>query len=452
MRLLIAVLPVLAGCATTISSQHDSSQHDYDAMLGELREGDRARAGGEARVAAAVSAVQLDRRALIDAVLGANRDVEAMRQGWRAALAEVSAAGELDDPMARYEVAPFSIASSGARFGQRIELSQKLPWPGKRALAKDAAVAEAAMMRGDLRAAQLEVATLASQLYDDAYVNARALEVNDQHRVLVEQMKKVAEARMASGRGSTQDALQAEVELGHLEHDRVMLETEGLTITARINGLLHRDPAAALPPPPPELALPSAPATAASLAQVAQLAIEQRPQRAAADARISAGEARVRIAERAYYPDVEIMGSYDSMWDLPQHRWMVGVAIDVPVQRSKRDADAAAAHARVAQAQATRDRTIDDIRVDVTRAHRELEQAIHVVDLYDTRLLPAARAQVEAALAGFTTGQNDFPAVISAERGFREVQLATFRAHADAWRQKAALDQAIGRVPGGDQP
>jgi len=53
-------------------------------------------------------------------------------------------------------------------------------------------------------------------------------------------MKKVAEARMASGRGSTQDALQAEVELGHLEHDRVMLETERIMVSAHINGLLHR--------------------------------------------------------------------------------------------------------------------------------------------------------------------------------------------------------------------
>jgi outer membrane protein, heavy metal efflux system len=444
MRVLIAVLPVLAGCATTISSPHD-----YESMLGELRRGDRARADGEARVAAAVSAVQLDRRDLITAVLGANRDVEAMRQGWRAALAEVSAAGAFDDPMARYQVAPLSIGSSEAPFGQKIELSQKLPWPGKRSLAKDAAVADAAVMRGELRAAQLEVAMLASQLYDDAYLNARAREVNEQHRVLVEQMKKVAEARLASGRGSTQDALQAEVELGNLEHDRVMLETERITVAARINGLLHRDPEAALPPPPPELALPSAPATVASLAQ---LAVEGRPQRATAEARIHADETRVRIAERAYYPDVEVMGSYDSTWDLPEHRWMVGVAIDLPIQRSKRDADVEAARARVAQAQATRDRTVDDIRVDVTRAHRELEESVHAVHLYDTRLLPAARAQVEAALAGFTTGQNDFPVVISAERGLREVELAAFRARADAWRRAAALDRAIGRVPGGDQP
>src|SRR5258706_10713385 len=103
MRMLFAFLPVLAGCAATISSRHD-----YDTMLSELREGDRARADSDARVAAVVSAPRLDRRALIDAVLAANRDVEAMRQAWRAALAEVSAAGAFDDPMAKYELAPLT--------------------------------------------------------------------------------------------------------------------------------------------------------------------------------------------------------------------------------------------------------------------------------------------------------------------------------------------------------
>jgi cobalt-zinc-cadmium efflux system outer membrane protein len=441
MRLLISALPVLAGCAATISSQHD-----YDAMLSALRQSDRDRAVTDARVTAAVSTQQLDRRALVAAVLVANRDLEAARQAWRAGVAEVSSTGALDDPMVSYEIAPLSIGSSTAQLGQRIQLRQKLPWPGKRSLAKDAAVAEAAAMRDDLRAAQDDVAMLASQLFNDAYVNARAVEVNDQHRALVEQMKKTATARVASGRGSTQDALQADVELGHLEHDRVMLETERVSIVARINGLLHREPTASLPPTPKELALPDVPADGASLAK---LAADRRPQRAAAEARIQAGAARVHQAERASYPDFEVMASYDSMWDMPEHRWMVGIAIDVPIQRSKRDGDVEAARARLAQAQATRDRVDDDIRVEVTRAGRELEEANHVVHLYDTQLLPAARAQVEAAIAGFTTGQNDFPTVIGAQRGLREIQLAAVRARADVWKRRAALDRATGRTPGG---
>jgi len=352
----------------------------------------------------------------------------------------------IDDPMLSYEVAPLSIGSSDAPFGQRIALRQKLPFPGKRGFAGDAAVAEAEAMRADFHAMQLMVAELASQLYDDAYLNARAFELNDHHRQLVEQMKKVAEARVASGRGSPQDALQAEVELGHLDHERVMLDTERLSIVARLDGLLHRDPTAPLPPAPADLAVPAMPQDVASLAQGA-LAV--RPQKAAADARVRAGEAKVGAAERAYYPDFELMTSYDSMLDMPEHRWMAGIGIEIPIQRGRRAAEVDAAKARLAQARAQVDGTTDLIRVEVVRAHRELVEAIHVVKLYDERLLPAARAQVDAALSGFTTGANDFPAVISAERELREIQLAAARARADAWRRQAMLDRAVGKLPGG---
>src|SRR5260221_2343067 len=372
-----------------------------------------------------------------------------MRLEWRAAAAEVAAATALDDPMASYSFAPLSIGSSTARYGQVVELRQKVPCPGKRQLAGEAALDDAEAMRADLQAAQLAVAELASQLFDDAYLNARALEINDRHRALVEQMKKVAVARVASGRSSTQDALQAEVELGHLEHERVMPDTERATIVARLNGLLHRDPNAALPPPPSDLPAPTAPPDLASLEQAA---LADRPQQAAATARVRANEARVSLAERAYYPDFELMGSYDSMWDMPAHRWMIGVGLNVPIQRGKRAADVEAAETRVAQARAAADNVNDDIRVDVARAHRELMQAIHVVQLYDERLLPAAHAQVDAALAGFTSSQNDFPAVIGAERGLRDIELAAFRAHADVWRRQATLHRAGGRLPQGGTP
>lgn len=441
MRTIMALSAFLAACAAT--------PPHYDDMLGELRRDDRAHADANGKLAAFLNAKQLDRAALVGAAVAANRDVEAMRQAWRAAAADVGARTGLDDPMASYSFAPLSIGSD-VRYGQVIELRQKLPFPGKRGLAGDAALDDAEVTRADYHAAQLAVAELASQLYDDAYVNARSLEINDRHRALVEQMKKVAEARVASSRGSTQDVLEAEVELGHIEHDRVMLETERITIDARINGLLHRDPNAALPAPPAaELTAPPMPVDVAVLLQTA---VADRPQQAAAAARVRASETRVAIAERAYYPDFELMGSYNSMWNMPEHRWMLGIGLNVPIQRGTRAAEVEAAEARVEQVRAAADNVTDEIRVDVTRAHRQLVEAIHVVHLYDERLVPAARAQVDAALAGFTSGTNDFPAVIGAERGLRDIELAAYRARAEAWRRQAALDRAVGRMPQGETP
>lgn len=437
MRVLFALL-ALAGCAPT--------PHRYDTLLGELRHDDRAHAAAtHAPLAALDGAKQLDRRALIDAVLAENRDLEAARQAWHAAAAEVPAATSLDDPMLSYELAPLSIGAANVPFGQRVELTQKLPFPGKRALAGDAAVADAEAMRADYQAARLELAEKAAQLYDALYVDARALEINTENRALLDKAQQLAAARVASGRGSTRDALEAEVELAHVEHDRVMLESDRRQLVARLDGLLHRDPTAELPPPPAELAPPAMPGDVASLVRTAAAG---RPQAAAAAARVRGSDARVALAHRAYAPDFELMATYDSMWAMPQHRWMLGVGIDLPLARGRRAAELAAAQDRAAQARATAEATDDAIRSEVVRARAALAEALHVVHLYDERLLPAAHAEVDAALADFATGTATFADVIAAARGLREIELGAVRSRADAWDQQAALERALGRTGG----
>ena len=434
-------LLALAGCAGATTTR----SRDYDTMLGELR---RAPGGGDAALAQVVSADKLDRAALIRAVIARNPSVAAMREAWRAALAEVPAAGALADPIASYEVAPLSIASSTAHFGQRVQITQKLPFPGKRGLAGDAAVADAAVARDELRATTLELAELASSLYADYALVGQELAVNDHHRMLTEQMKKAVEAQLAAGRGSTQDSLAADVELGRMAQERVMIESERAEIVARLDGLLHRNPDAPLPAPHDDPIAPAEPAALDALLRVAA----ERPDAAAASDRIADKQAQVEIADRAFYPDFELMGSYDSMWDMPEHRWMLGIGIEVPLQRGKRQAELDAARARVAQASAELERIRDDVRVDVFRARQDVIASNAVVSTFDQQLLPAARAQIEAALQGFVIGRNDFTAVIIAERSARELELGSFRARADLAKRLAALDRATGRLPGGGMP
>ena len=203
--------------------------------------------------AALVGADQhLERGTLIEAVLARNPSVNAARQALRAALAEIPQATALDDPMVGYELAPLSIAGD-APFGQVVSIRQKLPFPGKRRLAGEVALAMAEADGAELGAVQLELAEMASELYDEYFVNARALEITAQHKVLLEQMKKSAEAQYVAGRAAQQDPIQAEVELAQLERERIMLDAERDQIIAGLNGLVHRAPSSALPPPPVEL-------------------------------------------------------------------------------------------------------------------------------------------------------------------------------------------------------
>src|SRR5690606_32699703 len=146
--------------------------------------------------------------------------------------------------------------------------------------------------------------------------------------------------------------------------------------------------------------------------------------------------------------DLEVMGSYNSMWDMTAHRWMVGVMIDVPLQRGKRRAAVEQAEARIARARFEDERIVDEIRVEVDRAHRSVGEADALVAVYTDKLLPAARAQLDSARAGFTAAQNSFPVVVEAQNNLREIELSLATARAELSRRKAALARAVGVIPG----
>ena len=81
-----------------------------------------------------------------------------------------------------------------------------------------------------------------------------------------------------------------------------------------------------------------------------------------------------------------------------------------------------------------------------------LKEARHVLELYESRLLPASRDQIQAALAGFKASRNSFLALIEAERNQRTVRLEYERALTDAWQRRAELDRLMGRFPGARRP
>jgi outer membrane protein TolC len=88
----------------------------------------------------------------------------------------------------------------------------------------------------------------------------------------------------------------------------------------------------------------------------------------------------------------------------------------------------------------------------VATAQLRVRESARVVELTEQRLVPAARDQLRAAMAGFTSGRNEFTAVIDAEKNQRDVELRLHTARAELWRRMAALDRALGRPAGVADP
>lgn len=388
----------------------------------------------------------LDRAALVRAVLERNPTVAAARHALRSALAEPARVTALDPPTVEYTFAPLSIASSDVRFGHVIRLGQRIPWPGKLAAAGDAAMARAEASKFRVRQVELALATTAASLFDRHGAVTRALALNREHEALAIEIKAAAQAQYTAGKAPQQDVLQAEVALSHVLHQRAVLTSRRAILRARINGLLRRPPhlplSLRLPSREVDLSLPSG-------TEVLQAeAVARRPELRAARAVIDGNAASIDLANRGYFPDFRIVTSYNTMWAQPAHRWMAGVGLDLPFfQLSARSAGVDAAEAQLSASAADLQRLEDEVRVEVESARQRVVEALHVVRLYRERLLVAARAQVDAASVGYTTGQNGFQALAAAERAVRDLEIEFEYAVATASERSAALASTIGRMP-----
>ncbi|MEO7033788.1 MAG: TolC family protein [Polyangiaceae bacterium] len=388
----------------------------------------------------------LDRAAFVRAVLLRNPSLESAKQAWRAASARVRESGTFDDPMLDLGVAPLSVGSSKAPLGYEVGISQKLPWFGKHSFEVAGAAADAEAVKSDYESVERDLALNAVLLYDQYFVATRALEINAQHVELMKALRDAATAQFTTSRASAGDALQAESELSHMEHDSAVLSSQRDVTAAQMNELLHRLPELPLPPPPRDLPPPLLPA--ADPKRLEAQALRERPEIAAAQQRARAQQARADGASRDSYPDVTVSTSYNSMWDMPEHRWMVGVGLNLPIQSGRRAALLDEATAARAQFESEAARLSDAARTQVFVALKQLEESQHVLRVFEQRLTPLARDRVAAARSGFVTSQNSFVAVMDAEKNLRQVELDYQVARAESDRHSAELEHALGRIPG----
>jgi outer membrane protein TolC len=432
---LATALAALSGCFGAGGAEVRRQARELDALHAAPPPAERPFAG----------VATLERSALVEEVLRRNPTIAAARYAWRAALARYPQETALEDPTFAYGLGPRTFTSSEApQIGQRFELSQAFPFPGKRALRGAAALGEAEAAAHDYQAVRLRLAAIASSLYDDYWLVARAEQVNHEHLALVRELREIATARYESGSAEQQDPLRAEVEEAELLHREVALAAARRVTVQQLALLLHRPGGSELPAPPAELA----PATVDDPAAGADPPAAERPELRAAEARIRAREAGEDLARREYFPDLRVMAVYDRFWEISDLQPMLGFELNLPLQLGRRRAALDQARAELGMARSERERMQDEIATEIVTARERLAEARHLLELTRDRMLPAARDQLAAARAGYEAGRVDFSDVIEAERALRNATLANDEGLAEISRRAAELAAALGRVPG----
>ena len=136
---------------------------------------------------------------LVALVLHLNPGIDELHATAEAAAQSADVAGTLDDPEFGYAFAPRTFGREGQGLNQKIELSQKIPWPGTLAAREDSARYSALAASENTNSLRVRVVEIARSAYAEWYFAHRALEIHAATHVLLSELRSVAEARYASG-------------------------------------------------------------------------------------------------------------------------------------------------------------------------------------------------------------------------------------------------------------
>ena len=149
-------------------------------------------------------------------------------------------------------------------------------------------------------------------------------------------------------------------------------------------------------------------------------ALARRPDLQALSNRLAADEAALALAQREYYPDFELMAAYDAFWQPEERdlRAMVGLRMNLPIQKGRRQGAVAESMARIAQRRAELDSRLDQIGLQVQEAYEQASESEKAVRLYEETILPAARENIRAAQIAYATGKIPFLSLIEGLSNF----------------------------------
>ena len=392
------------------------------------------------------TASTLDLSLLERAVIARNPSLAAGKAAWREMKARADAAGALDDPMLDLMAAPGSFGKRDVEAAYSIGLSQGLPIFGQRGLRGRAARSEARAAGEDYRATAQALIHETRRLYFEYYAVARGLEVNRDLSDLLGQFRRVAIQRYAAGTAGQQDALQAEVEIAMLDHQRVVLGRDRRIVVAQIRALLHDDTERALPEAPLELA--EARVLDDPDSEVA-VAMRFRPELRGRAALRDARQEELRVARRARWPEVTLQARYDRFMDVSQWRTSVGLGLNLPIGWGRIGANERAAQAGLERAEEERVAERDRVLAEITTARARAEEAMHEVHIVDTSVVPATERALASVRAGYESNRSDFLSLLNAERDLARARLDGYRARAELGMALADLDRALGAAPAG---
>ena len=360
------------------------------------------------------------------------------------AAARASAADSLADPTFRVEFND-NTRSSGVLPDQlgfrKYMLEQSFPLGGKRDLRRSLADADTAGAQARQDQVANELVARLKTVQAQRYLVQTGLRILNEQRGLLDRIVEAADRGYAQGRIGQEGALNSRLGRNRLETEITRLQGDIRQFDARLNGLLGRDAGADLQPP-----LGLAPMPRPERLQFDSLmaeAIDRNPQFRQLAARGTGADARRRLADADWVPDVSLgVGTIER--DLGVRAYEAYVTLNIPLRGGLRDAKKNEA---IAEQSAVRVRR-QAIELELAATLREmlagLDAQQRIENLSSGSILSQARAALTAQLRAYEQGSGGFADLVQAQSRLREVELDGIRAQAEQRRLLAEIERLVG--------
>lgn len=344
------------------------------------------------------------------------------------------------------EVSPFGQAQTTVAAQPAFRASYELDLFGKNAARVDAAEAGVAASAAAAEAARLSVSAAAASGYITLLALDRRLSVLEETLVARQEAVKFARDRAEVGYTSQLPLRQAEAEyqataqlVPQLQAQIARQENALSVLTGTMPGAIERGGTLE------QLIQPPAPATLPS-----EL-LRRRPDVAAAEYRIAAADAQMRVARADFLPSIDLGAAAglvlsDLLAD-PVGVWSLGGSILAPIFQGGR------LQAQLDGATAQRDQAAWAYRSTVLDAFREVEDRMAVLSNLKEQesALEAQRVAVADALRHarnrYRAGYTPYIEQVDAQRALLGVELSLIQVRADELTALVGLYQAVGGSP-----
>jgi cobalt-zinc-cadmium efflux system outer membrane protein len=411
--------------------------------------------GADAMEADTAAALGDSLPSLVSQALKNNRGIKAVEHRIKSLHSSPGHTWYLESPQVGVEFYQAPVNSFPNPIKEQMEIDysiqQSFPFPGKIASRVDAEHKHAEMSESELDALKRKVVREVKTDYYELYLLDRRMEINSRNQALMNRLIEIARRQYEVGMGHQADILRAQTESTNLRADSIMLDQSRKATQGMLNALLNRKTNRPLP-----VADSLAPASADwSFDQVQSVLEANHPSLKSMQAGIQMRRAEKTLAQKEFWPDFTVGGSYKDMLRMPagthggelQDYWSVMLSMNIPValwSLPKYKAGVVQSNANLSQAEEEYADTRNMVLARAQEALLKAQSSTELVRISRTVLVPQAKQALESTLSAYQGGKSEFMTLLDAYRMSLMAKENSEMALMRLLSSQAELEEAVG--------